>query len=216
MDSLSYAKINLQSSSQNDYENYNNDFHFEDLILNNSSSIILLIDSINKYCIENNYSDTTSLPNILNRKDKEEMVSKRDYFIELLKNTKFEDGFDNAATDYFNGLMNNNSSVSLQWINTLFNDSVAKGDFGTTVKILNLLSDYRLEDVKPNGQLIVVCALLMKDRHVQYAAIDVMEHWMDPETLKMADQLEASSTLAKIMLDKLRSEISECHACKNI
>lgn len=212
-DFLSFSKMFVTSLNSNDVTKYSvNDENINTQSLLNNSGIsdliCQLVDDKNRY--------STSLPNILNENSKEEMSREKDYFIMLLKNTEFEDGIDNEVTDYFNQLMMKNKSIALQWINTLYNESIIDKDDVITIKILDLLSDYSLEDLKPNGQLMVVVGLASKNRFVQAKALKVLGHWMDYNTLKLAGQIDVTSPWVEMMLNKIREKIEKRYAGKSL
>lgn len=179
---------------------------------NSSSSIINLL---NEY-FEDKDQNSTSLANFINKKDKEEMDKNKDYFIKLLKSTTFEDGIDNEATDYFSELINKNRAIALQLINTIYNDSVANNDNETTIKILDLLSDYPLKKLDPNAQLMVVVSMANKNRFIQARALKVLEHWMDYNTLKMAGEIEITSPWVNMMFNKIKEKIEKKHVSKSL
>lgn len=212
-DLFSFSKTFVTSFNSNDITKYSiggENVNTQSL-LNNSS-----IDELIHQYLEEKDSYSTSLVNILNERSKEEMNRGKEYFIKLLRNTEFEDGIDNEVTDYFSQLMKNNKSVALQWINALYNDSLINGDNVITVKILNLLSDYSLEDLRPNGQLMVVVGLASKNRFVQAKAIKVLGHWMDYDTLKMAGNIDITSPWVEMMLNKIRGKIEKRYAGKSL
>lgn len=199
-------------SSSNISEPFANGENVSTKSSNNSSSFT---DILNKYSevIDQN---STSLANILNEKSKEDMDRKKDYFIKLLKTTKFEDGIDNEVTEYFSRLMQDNTSVALQWINSIYNESFSKKDDEIVIKILDLLSDYPLEEVKPNGQIMMVLGLANKNRFVQAKALKVLEHWMDYETLNMAGEIVITSPWVSMMFDKIKDKIEKKHVSKSL
>ena len=158
----------------------------------------------------------TSIENILNSSREEELKQETDYFINLLSDVKFEAGLDNEATYFFAKKMNENRSVTREWITDLFNRFVFEKNTIMIIKILYLLADYPIKDLKPNGPLIINTAINYENNKVQIAALKVIGHWMDIETLGILEGIHINSPIIKIMLDKISKQIKDYHACKSI
>lgn len=158
----------------------------------------------------------TSIENILNLSREEKLKQETEYFINLLSDVKFESGLDNEATCFFAKKMNDNRSVTREWITDLFNRFVFEGNTIMIIKILYLLADYPIKDLKPNGPLIINTAINYENNKVQIAALKVIGHWMDIETLGILERIHINSPIIKMMLEKISKQIKDYHACKSI
>lgn len=154
---------------------------------------------------------SSSKENELNDLRKIEMEKETSFFLSLLETTTFDDGITNEAIKYIESKMEVNKIVTREWLTDIFNDCYAKNNIEIVIKILKILSDYSLEQVKPNGQLMVLAAIKNKNRLVQASALSVLGHWMDKQTFEMIDNSCIESKWVQMIFDKISDQIKLEH-----
>ena len=106
-------------------------------------------------------------------------------FLNLLLTTDFYSGETDDIESLFNDFIKKNKSLSLNWIQQLFVDSIDKPK--VLVGILELMRLYTYDELAPASQMIALAAKDMSDVDVKNAAFSLFGHWGDSRALKLLE-----------------------------
>jgi hypothetical protein len=111
---------------------------------------------------------------------------------DVILQTKFEPGEDNAATIMFEEFVSQERTKDavLKFIQGLFVEMYEKGNVAVCVKILTMLGGYSYDDLFPYSQVIALASLSNKSPRVTSAAINMFAHWGNREALNLLNGVE--------------------------
>lgn len=113
-------------------------------------------------------------------------------FRNLIINTKFESGEDNAATLKFAELIANPpmKDAVLKFVQGLFVEMYKNGNVSVCVKILTMLGSYTYEELFPFSQAIALASISNISPRVTSAAINMFAHWGNKEALSLLNNIQ--------------------------
>lgn len=133
-----------------------------------------------------------------------------EFFLMLLKNTKFKSGYDNDVTLYFSELYTKAPVDVLSWLLKLFLRLVKSEEYDSIVKILKVLLDYSYEEVTTTGEYIASVALLMESLEIQSEALSLFGAWCNRDAYELLKQYRApSDVFLKVKYKKVLNLIRE-------
>lgn len=149
--------------------------------------------------------------NIMNTLASAKLDSNTDHFIDVLRNTHFEEGMDNVITGYFEQMKQENHLALKNWFNKTFISYWNDDEICT--KMLMLLCDYSYEEFEPHAQTIALASKDHPSKKVASAAMNLFGHWANKESLGfLVAMKEPQEHWLKIKRDTLINDIRS-HLC---
>lgn len=132
--------------------------------------------------IEFGYTSTPQLENQLNLKRLNEF--KKTHTLKLFRiidEQNFEYGYESEADEFIRDMMNQNRSVTKEWINSIFIENFENSKI--TVAILQILSHMEYFEVIPQGPTMAIAGFSHNSLEVRETAIRAFENWGTKESL---------------------------------
>lgn len=135
------------------------------------------------------------------------------FFISLLKDTDFEDGYENPAVAFFKSMVNENYAISFIWINNLYINNIDNQDI--IEKILRILCFLKYDETTmASFPIIAANAIITGNDNVKEAAIMAFETWRTPACLGLLKKIKVEKEWLRLYLhqviDELEQEVSLC------
>ncbi len=128
-----------------------------------------------------------------------------DRLISLIKEESFEYGYDNQTDIFVRKLMNENRTVTKEWLNNIFNRNF--GNSIVIIGILRLIARFPHSDIAPQGQTMATAALIHKNFEVQECAIRAFESWASLESLEILKNIDVHLDWLRDYLDSVIRDI---------
>lgn len=152
--------------------------------------------------------ETSSSENQKNTERLSTFVEQTPIFLTILKDSEFEDGYENPAIRYFQDMLNTNYAAAFIWLNNLYINNVNNDEI--IEKILRIFSfiDYD-ENTMASFPIIAANAIEIGSDKVKEAAIMAFESWRTPACLNLLKKLEVKKEWLNLYLQKVIQELEE-------
>ena len=114
----------------------------------------------------------------------------------MLESEDFETGISNPSEKYFRKLLDKNAIASMNSLSTLFmnNYSIDGRKTNVLIGVLHILSHLNYLNVYPRGQMMAMCALNHKNKHVAEYGIKCFENWGHPDGIEKLNAVQFAAT----------------------
>lgn len=130
------------------------------------------------------------------------------FFISLLKDTDFEDGYENSAVAFFKNMLNENYAIAFIWINNLYINNIDNEDI--IEKILRILSFLKYDETTmASFPILAANAIMMGSDNVKEAAIMAFEAWRTPKCLGLLKKLKVEKEWLRSYLRQVVNELEQ-------
>lgn len=156
------------------------------------------------------YADTLppNLENVINKQRLNKF--KKKYTKELLTiilEQDFEYGFDSPADLFIKRLLNQNPTVTKDWLNSVFIDYFH--DTRIIIGLLQIISHIEYFEIYPQGPTMAVAALSHVDSEVRECGIRAFENWGTVESLNVLRNLRCQEKWLQEYVQQVISDLEE-------
>lgn len=128
-------------------------------------------------------------------------------FLQLLREQDFEYGVDTPADELIRKCLNENESITKQWLNELFIQYFA--DKAVIIGILRVLSHFRYHEVAPQGPTMAIAALSNANAEVRECGIRAFENWRTLDSLKVLKGVHCAERWLNDYLQQVIADLEE-------
>ena len=150
-----------------------------------------------------------SLSSSINSQNRQKLVSfddKTSLFLSILKETDFEDGYENAAIIFFREMLNIDFATAIIWINNFYINNI--DDYDVIEKVLRILSFVKYEEKTMAAfPIIATSAIALGNNQVKEAAIMAFENWRTKNCLNILKQIEVNTEWLNSYLQQVITEL---------
>ena len=130
------------------------------------------------------------------------------FFISLLKDTDFEDGYENPAVVFFKNMLSENYAIAFIWINNLYISNIDNQK--KKKKILRILCFLKYDEtIMASFPIIAANAIITGSDNVKEAAIMAFEAWRTPTCLGLLKKLKVEKEWLRVYLHQVINELEQ-------
>ncbi len=158
--------------------------------------------------VEFDAEGTSSIENRLNRERMKKYRSEFEAaFLEVLRESDFEYGFESLADTFLARRLDENESVTREWLNDIFvrrftEAAVASG-------ILRVIAHMEYAKIYPEGVTIAIAALTHKNVEVREGGVRAFESWEIPEHVQLLRSVDFDDEWLREYCRRVADEIEE-------
>jgi len=130
-----------------------------------------------------------------------------DEFLLILREQDFEYGFDSQSDAFIRNLMNENRSVTKEWLNLLYIEYYDKKEI--MIGILRVISHIEYAEISPQGPTMALAALPHADAEVRECGIRAFENWGNIESLNVLKNVRCQEGWLQSYVDQIIDELKE-------
>jgi hypothetical protein len=127
--------------------------------------------------------------------------------LRIIQEQDFEYGFDSSADLFIKGLMEINSAVTKEWLNSVFIDHFHDG--AVIIGLLHIISHLDYFKIYPQGPTMAVAALSHSDAEVRECGIRAYENWGSSESLKVLKSVKCEEQWLQQYVEQVIADLEE-------
>jgi len=175
------------------------------LVMSHTESVC---DPLREYIIDSSDSSTALWENILNKRCLLQFKEKhtRELF-RIIREQDFEYGFDSSADVFVRKLMEQNSVVTKEWLNTVFIEY--SHDTKIIIGLLQVISHLEYFEIYPQGPTMALAALAHTDSEVRECGIRAFENWGTIDSIDVLRNVEYPEKWLQEYVAQVISDLEE-------
>jgi len=131
--------------------------------------------------------------------------------LRIIREQDFEYGFDSMADKFIKRLMDQNKSVTREWLNRVFLSFFR--DIKIITGLVQFLSHIEYTEIYPEGPTMAIAALSHENPEVRECGIRAFENWGTLESLHFLEKLHFTETWLQEYLEKVIYDLKEEFSC---
>ena len=125
----------------------------------------------------------------------------------IINEQDFEYGFESQSDRFVKKLMNINSSVTKEWLNSIFIEYFDNPKI--LIGLLQIISHMEYLDIYPQGPTMALSILSHKNAEVQECGIRAFENWANAQSLDVLRNIQCSEIWLQEYVEEVISDIEK-------
>jgi hypothetical protein len=167
-----------------------------------SSSSKIYEDSKNRFSLSNSNSE-----NEINLIRYDYLNRLTDELLQLIRDSDFEYGFDSPIDYFIKKQMQQNASVTKEWLTSVFNQNFRNVEI--TTGILRTIAHMSYDEIAPQGILMALASFSHKNSEVRECGIRTCENWAHPECLEILKNVTVPEKWLQNYISQVISDLEE-------
>ncbi len=128
-------------------------------------------------------------------------------FLNLITETELEYGYKSALDDFIRDRLEENSAVTNQWLNSIFNEHF--NDIVITTGILRTIAHFDYAEANPAGPTMATAALTHENAEVRECGARAFESWVSLDSLKILKSINHPEKWLQDYINQVIADIEE-------